>query len=160
MKHIFNPDIYESTVLICTNIFPELESQEYGACSFKLDNKLIKFRKAKVTPTKVGQFVTFWKRIGSGPIEPYDLSDEFDFLIVSVCKDKQVGQFVFSKTVLYKYGVISSNKIGGKRAIRVYPPWDVTDNSQAKKTQDWQINYFVEVHPKFDIEYLIKLLNL
>jgi hypothetical protein len=25
-------------------------------------------------PTKVGQFVTLWKRLGRGPIQPFDLS--------------------------------------------------------------------------------------
>ncbi len=28
--------------------------------------------------------------------------------------------------------------------IRVYPPWDITTSAQAKKTQTWQLAYFLE----------------
>jgi hypothetical protein len=34
---------------------------------------------------------------------------------------------------------------GGKRAIRVYPPWDKAESRQAEKTQKWQLEYFVEI---------------
>jgi len=27
----------------------------------------------------------------------------------------------------------------------VYPPWDITTNKQAKKTQAWQLEYFLDV---------------
>ena len=40
----------------------EVESSEYQACSFKVNNKIVKYRHAKITPTKNGQFVTIWKR--------------------------------------------------------------------------------------------------
>lgn len=60
----------------------ESESQDYSACTFQTGNKSIHFRKAKITPKKIGQFVTFWKRTGSGPIAPYDLHDSFDLLVV------------------------------------------------------------------------------
>ncbi|MFQ6421766.1 MULTISPECIES: MepB family protein [unclassified Bacillus (in: firmicutes)] len=33
----------------------------------------------------------------------------------------------------------------GKRAIRVYPPWDKTTSRQAQKTQAWQLEYFLEI---------------
>ena len=60
--------VYEPSGFSCKNLVLEAESQEYGACEFEMNNKQIKFRVAKITPTKIGQFVTFWKRIGSGPI--------------------------------------------------------------------------------------------
>jgi hypothetical protein len=28
--------------------------------------------------------------------------------------------------------------------MRIYPPWDKADNSQAKKTQAWQLQYFIK----------------
>lgn len=142
---------YEPSGLTCHDVAQEAESQEYGACTFKMNNQRIIFRVAKITPTKIGQFVTFWKRIGSGPIMPYDMADHFDSLIVSVRNGEHFGQFAFPKAVLLAQGVISQNGIGGKRAIRVYPPWDATDSKQAKNTQAWQIQYFFQIHPEEEI---------
>lgn len=121
------------------------ESAEYGACAFRLNNFSVLFRVAKITPTKIGQFVTLWKRIGNGPIQPYDISDLVDFFIVSTRKDNHFGQFVFPKSVLYAQRVLSIKGKGGKRAIRVYPPWDKTSSRQAKKTQQWQMEYFLKI---------------
>lgn len=144
--------IYEPSGLILDNLVKEKESDEYGAFTFEINNKRIAFRVAKITPTKIGQFVTFWKRIGSGPIMPYDINDPFDFLVVSVRNDQHFGQFIFPNTVLLKKGVLSQNDLGGKRAIRVYPPWDVTDSRQAKSTQAWQLMYFFEITHNNDID--------
>jgi hypothetical protein len=121
--------VYSVCSFITSDFSKEVESSEYGACDFKLSNKKIKFRIAKITPKKVGQFVTLWKRIGSGPILPYDLEDPFDFYVVSVRTCEGFGQFVFPKNVLYDRGIISKDGRGGKRAMRVYPPWDIAVNS-------------------------------
>jgi len=150
---------YELSGLICAEFEQEAESKEYGACSFKLNGKSIRFRIAKITPTKIGQFVTFWKRIGSGPIMPYDTADSFDFLVVSVRAADRSGQFVFPKNVLRQKGFVSIEGKGGKRAMRVYPPWDIADNPQAKKTQAWQLMYFVEMQPNFSIDQIQKLFS-
>ena len=138
--------IYDPLGWKCENIKEDSESKEYGACSFVMNGKKIIFRIGKITPTKVGQFVTFWKRIGKSPIMPYDVSDNFDFLVVSVCDKNRYGQFVFPKDVLYEKGIVSKNSLGGKRAMRIYPIWDVADNVQAKRTQAWQMKYFFEIH--------------
>ena len=45
-----------------SNIEIEKESSEYCAHRFEINNKKILFRQAKITPTKIGQFVTLWKR--------------------------------------------------------------------------------------------------
>ncbi len=137
--------VYEPAGLVFKNLVKDTESQDYAACTFALDKKIIKFRVAKITPTKIGQFVTFYKRSSSGPIEPYDLSDQFDLLVVSVRDGEKFGQFVFPKNVLYEKDILSKDGVGGKRAMRVYPPWDIVDNLQAKKTQAWQLKYFFEV---------------
>ena len=150
---------YELISLRCIDIVPSVESKDYGACTFTLGYKNIIFRVAKKTPTKVGQFVTFWKRIGSGPIMPYDCADSFDFFVVSVRSGKNFGQFVFPKHILWEKGVISKERKGGKRAIRVYPPWDTTDNAQAIKTQAWQQNYFFEILPTLDIITMQRLFS-
>lgn len=56
------------------------ESKEYGACTFSINNQLVIFRAAKITPTKTDQFVVLWKRIGGGPIIPYDMADPMHYL--------------------------------------------------------------------------------
>jgi hypothetical protein len=122
----------------------ELESTEYGACRFILNNSNIVFRTAKITPTKTGQFVTLWKRINQGPIQPFDSLDSIDLFIISVRKDNQFGLFIFPKSLLITKEIVSDKK-EGKRAIRVYPPWDITTSKQAQKTQKWQLNYFLEI---------------
>lgn len=135
--------IYVPCGLSLQHFIPEAESQEYSACSFTLNGHRIQFRSSKITPTKIGQFVTFWKRFGSGPIMPVDAADTFDFLIVNVRTINQFGQFIFPKEVLLTQGYISKNGIGGKRAMRVYPSWDKPDSKQAIKTQTWQLQYFI-----------------
>lgn len=137
---------YEPYGLIIQNFRPEIESKEYGAAEFELNHQRIKFRVAKITPTKTGQFVTLWKRIGKSPIMPFDLDDPHDLFVISVRAPNHFGQFVFPKSVLYEKGVLSKGGLGGKRAMRVYPPWDIAENPQAKKTQAWQLPYFFEIH--------------
>lgn len=151
--------VYEPANLFCNNIMCEKESQEYGACSFEMNNKIINFRVAKITPTKIGQFVTMWKRIDNGPIMPYDLSDALDFFVIATHNGKHFGQFVFPKNILYEKGFISKDGKGGKRAMRVYPSWDIADSFQAKKTQAWQLIYFFEIQNNIDIFKIQKLFS-
>lgn len=167
MKHhnVAHPDllaaqksVYDPMGLTCSKLMPEAESREYGACTFEINNKTIKFRVAKITPTKIGQFVTFWKRIGDGPIMPYDIADPVDLFIVSVRSGQKLGQFIFPKNILCQKGFVSKVGIGGKRAMRVYPPWDITNSPQAKKTQAWQLMYFFEIYPTIDTTIVQKLL--
>jgi hypothetical protein len=136
---------YEPSGLMMDHFAIEEESEEYAASEFTMNHRSIKFRVAKITPTKIGQFVTLWKRIGSGPIQPFDMSDPFDLFVISVRTPEYFGQFVFPKLVLYEKGIVSKDGKGGKRAIRVYPPWDITDNKQAIETQKWQLSYFFEI---------------
>lgn len=146
--------VYEPLGFTCQNIAKEMESAEYGAYTFELNSKRIKFRVAKITPTKVGQFVTLWKRNGTGPILPYDLADSIDLFVINVRHAKHIGQFVFPKAVLYEKGIVSKENKGGKRAMRVYPAWDITNNRQAAKTQAWQLMYFFEYQIDGDIDIM------
>jgi hypothetical protein len=153
--------VYGPCGLIWKNLVKEAESQEYGACIFEMNNMRVKYRVGKITPTKIGQFVTLWKRIGDGVILPHDLADPFDVFIVSVRDQEHFGQFVFPKAVLLEKGIVSKEGIGGKRAMRIYPPWDLTVSQQAKKSQAWQLMFFFEIHPNrsLDIPRMMKLLN-
>ena len=154
--------IYDPCHFTCSELIMETESAEYGAYTFELNGLVIRFRIAKTTPTKTGQFVTLWKRIGNGPIQPYDLSDSVDFFVISTRKDSHFGQFVFPKSALCQHNIVSIKGQGGKRAIRVYPPWDNALNKQAQKTQAWQMNYFLEIplHEPIDYDLACKLYSL
>lgn len=135
--------VYKPLGITFQNLKIEDESAEYGASEFTINRHSIKFRVGKITPTKVGQFVTFWKRTGKGPILPYAFNDSFDFLFVSVRAENHFGQFVFPKAVLLEKGIVACIEKEGKRAMRIYPPWEKVDNSQAKKTQNWQLEHFI-----------------
>lgn len=140
-KHL----LFDKCDFVLLDPLAEKESTEYNAYQFQLNNLKVVFRTAKITPTKIGQFVTLWKRIGSGPIQPFDFSDAVDLFVVNVKSDNRFGQFVFPKSVLLEQGVLTSNVKEGKRAIRVYPPWDITISKQAQKTQQWQLKYFLNI---------------
>ncbi|WP_430412560.1 MepB family protein [Kordia sp.] len=121
------------------------ESTEYEACTFQLESSQIISRTAKITPKKVGQFVTIWKRNLAGITTPFHESDTFDFLVINVQKDESFGQFVFPKSILIQKRIIATTTKDGKRGIRVYPPWDLPTSKQAIKTKAWQLNYFLPI---------------
>lgn len=125
-----------------TNLIKDQECEAYLGYSFHLESLRIKYRKAKITPTKTGQFVTLWKRNVEGKTIAFHEVDPFDFYLIETKKDMQHGLFVFPKKVLVQQQILSSIK-EGKRGFRVYPIWDVAENKQAKKTQVWQSNYFI-----------------
>lgn len=137
--------LYQPLGWACSAPEAEAESADYGAHVLTVGGLRVRFRAAKVTPTKLGQFVTLWKRVGRGPIQPLDAADPLDCCVVSVRHGAQCGQFVFSMAVLRQHGVVSVEGRGGKRALRVYPPWDVTTSRQAEKTQQWQQECFVDL---------------
>jgi hypothetical protein len=145
--------VYKPNKLNYTRPIMEAESTEYGAYIFELNGLSIRFRVAKITPTKIGQFVTLWKRTANGPIQPFDAAEPIDLFIISTRKDNHFGQFIFSKKILCDFDIISKNNKGGKRAIRVYPPWDKTTSKQAQRTQKSQLNYFLEIPQNKAVDY-------
>ena len=124
------------------------EAREYGGLRFTLAGRKVVFRVAKVTPTKVGQFVTLWKRPCPGcEIAPLDSADDIDFVVVHVSAEGHCGQFVFDRETLLSQGVFAINGRGGKRAFRVYPPWSQPVARQARQSQTWQAECFVAITP-------------
>ena len=133
------------------NLVKENEGNEYLAYRFELNKRKVIFRNAKITPTKIGQFVTLWKRNERGLTQPYELSDDLDLVIINTEFENRTGQFIFPKSVLLNQGIISGSLKQGKRGIRVYPCWDTTNNKQAEKTQKWQLEYFLDISQENDI---------
>lgn len=157
-----NNTVFKPCNLDAQNIIKEAESSEYLAHRFQLNGKNVVFRKAKITPTKVGQFVACWKRNDAGITVPFDLMDDFDCFLIYVETKNKNGFFVFSKPILLNNKIISGEKSSGKRGFRLYPPWNLGLNKQAERTQHWQNKCFFEMTLKsnLDFEYLDKLLVL
>lgn len=143
--HLLDEVVFKTCGFALSNVIEEVESREYAASTFQLDGRNVKFRVAKITPAKVGQFVTIWKRNKEGITEPCSISDDIDFYIIVTRSKDGVGAFLFPKKTLHEKGVLSGGKSAGKRGIRVYPAWDVTGNKQAQGSQKWQVEYFVDL---------------
>lgn len=141
-------------------LIEEPEAKEYSGYQVKFNQQKIIFRTAKITPTKIGQFVTVWKRNGKGITEPYHENDSVDYYVIFTKKEKELGCFIFSKAVLIKQGIISTDKKDGKRGFRVYPSWDTASNTQAIKTQKWQHDFFIDFSNDKKLEQKFKTLLL
>jgi hypothetical protein len=159
---LINESIFQVCGIEFGNVKTELESQEYFAQTFDLNKQKVKFRIAKITPTKTGQFVTIWKRNENGITEPHNVEDEFEFYIIATRQEEKFGIFIFNKTILSENKILTNKNGEGKRGIRVYPNWNITENKQAQKTQNWQTKCFIEIgnDNQIEIEKAKKLLNL
>ena len=78
-------------------------------------------------------------------------------MVVNCRTENHFGQFVFPKFVLLKQGVSTTESKEGKRAMRVYPSWDIVQNVQAEKTQKWQLEYFIDFTNTIDIHRINNL---
>lgn len=153
----FAARIYDQCNFQITDFVKHNESQEYDGCEFLLNNKKIIYRTSKITPKKVGQFVTFWKRNKNGITEPFSEIETLNYYVINVQRDNKKGQFIFPKSILIEKGILSTLKKEGKRGFRVYPIWDKTMSKQAIVTQNWQLNYFFEINENLDLEIVKKL---
>jgi len=155
-----NLKVYDGCQFEIKAVTIEKEGKEYSAAQFELNDSKVISRTAKITPTKTGQFVTFWKRNKQGVTEPYKESDDFDFYVVNVKNDLEFGQFVFPKSILIKKGIISTELKDGKRGFRVYPDWSSVNSKQAIQTKKWQSHYFYRVDNSLDYKIVKKLYSM
>jgi hypothetical protein len=157
-----NTTLFSALNFEIKEITEEKESREYEAYTFRLDTFRVLFRKAKITPTKTGQFVTIWKRNAKGITQPYEFTDDFGFMVITTQSEHHSGVFIFPKSILLQKDIIIGPSNKGKRGIRVYPSWDTVTNKQAEKTQKWQLDYFLETTTEntIDIEKARKIFSL
>ncbi len=108
-----------------------------------MDNQvdILKFV-AKITPVKVGFFVSIWKRNDQGITVPQDISDYWEFMIIECQDQENSGYFKFPKDILVQKNIVSGPNNRGINETKVYPSWVKTTNCSAIKTQIWQLNYF------------------
>ncbi|WP_077318275.1 MepB family protein [Virgibacillus proomii] len=162
-----NKIIYKPNHLTLELVQEERQNSKYGAGTFKLSSglasKSIRFRVANITPTKIGQFVAFWEKDRNNKNQPYSFEEAHDLLVITTFKnDKEFGQFIFPKEILFKQNILRSSSTKGKMAIRVYPRWDIPTSKQAMKTQEWQLPYFVDMSDqnKLQIDKMLELYSL
>lgn len=132
-------------------------SEKYAGCCFNIKQQRIIFRVANVTPTKIGNFVALWKKsthqLTKNKNLPYNYA-EVDFCVIYTENHQYSGVFVFPSDVLVQYGILSAhNEVGGKLGFRLYPEWDIPTNNQARKTQHWQLAYFINLSDKQLVDY-------
>jgi hypothetical protein len=141
-----NKKYYEPNQFIIRAIQEEAQNSDYGAGTFQLNSKTVRFRVAKKTPTKIGQFVAFWEKDRNHKNQAYSYEKATDLLVINTFTSKNnFGQFVFPKEVLLKQNILKTATTKGKMAIRVYPIWEKPTSKQAIETQKWQLEYFVEL---------------
>lgn len=136
--------IFDRLELHITDLTKEAECEEYAGYNFKFGPFSIKFRKARITPKKTGQFVTLWKRNPqTKETEPFTSADTFDFLIIFTEDKYQQDFFFFSRNTLVQHKILTASSQTGKRGFRVYAAWDTPGNKQAEKTGIWQKKSFI-----------------
>ncbi|MEK4563534.1 MepB family protein [Alkalihalobacillus sp. FSL R5-0424] len=144
---------------ILENLVIEDCNKDYEGFSIHIDGVLFRSRLAKATPKKKGYFVAVWLKDNQGINQAYSEDQTPDKTIISVIDETlhMKGQFVFPKEELIKRGITKTESQKGKMAFRVYPDWVTGLNATAKKTQDWQSLYFIDLsdhQPVKEIELL------
>jgi len=149
-----NEIFYEPNHLTIKAIREETQNSDYGAGVFQLNSKSVRFRVAKVTPTKIGQFVAFWEKDLDNKNQAFSYENATDLLVINTFSNdnQSFGQFVFPKEVLVEKNILKTATAKGKMAIRVYPSWDTPTSKQAIATQKWQLPYFVVMDNKNSLQ--------
>lgn len=151
---------YDRNNLEILNFNPNLGYKSSLASSFVINDFIIEHRVAKITPKKIGQFVSIWKRDAYGKTAPFSINDSLDFLIISLKEKDKMGQFIFPRKILIEEGIIESKDKKGKMGIRVYPPWVKPENNQAIKSQKWQILFFYDFNNEKSIRDLKNIFEI
>ena len=88
--------IFSKLNVVISHLKPDSECEDYLGYNFQINHLNFKFRKAKITPKKIGQFVTLWKRNPeSKQTEPFSSEDVFDFYIIACECEGKFGFFLF-----------------------------------------------------------------
>ena len=161
-----NTTIYHSIGMNINSIIEESQNHDYGAGKFDIDTgtnvRAVRFRVAKITPTKLGQFVSCWEKDIHNKNTAYTNQNAPDLLVITVFSIHGVfGQFVFPKNILLSKNILRTDTTQGKMAFRVYPSWVQVVSQSAVQTQRWQLDYFFEVNDisKLPTQRILALYN-
>ena len=137
--------LYKPNNLIIKDENEEKQNSDYGAGILQLNSKSIRFRVAKITPHKIGQFVAFGEKDRRNKNQPFSYDESPDLVVINTFTGENFGQFIFPKDILVKKGILKTDEQKGKMGMRVYPRWDIPVNKQAISTQKWQLDYFIDI---------------
>jgi len=178
----FVPAGYQITQKVELDSIPE--SSKYEALNFSLNDRSIVYRKGKITSDRPGAFLAVWQRPSSEDLnsnKPIPLtSNDLDYLFIHVESHSNIseglehkskyGMFIFPVSLLIEKGILASVKSKGKTGFRVFPPWSEDRggagtkvfSESGKKTQRWQIPFFLDIDENGLIDYceLKKLLQI
>lgn len=132
----------------------EQQNSDYEGATFLLQGRIYRSRLAKCTPKKKGYFVAVWEKDETGTNQAFNYDNAPYMLVIFVIDSEKLGLFAFPNTVLLTKGILKSTTQKGKMAFRVYPNWVTDLNVTAKKTQNWQRDYFLDITNGFEIEQL------
>lgn len=121
------------------------QQSDYESAHVEINGERWHIRTARVTPTKPGAFVAFWRRALSGSTEPFSDDSDFAGLLVFVVDGAKFGVFRFTREHLQSRGITSAHSAPGKRGFRVYPSWCESLNPQATRTQRAQAAAFSDL---------------
>jgi len=154
---LVNQVLKYNTDVAINNLVIEDQNSEYEGITFQIDKFTYRSRLAKITPKKKGYFVVFWKKDMDNKNIPFEYSESPDKLIITIIDGQHQGQFIFPKEILRDKGILSYDNKLGKMALRVYPSWVDNLNPNARKTQLWQLPYFM-VHQEQQITEFVQSL--
>lgn len=137
--------VYRPNHFTIRGVQEECQNSEYGAGVFQLGAKSVRFRVAKITPTKKGQFVALWEKDENNKNQPFSYDSSPDLVVINVFTEHHFGQFILPKTILASKNILKTTRTNGKMAFRVYPSWDTPTSQQAVATQKWQSDFFIDL---------------
>ena len=108
-----NNIVYKPNNLMITNLKEEKQNAEYAGCLFHLNNKTIRFRKSKVTPNKIGQFV-FWEKDENMRNRAFSYEAAPDLLVITCIADNKLGNLFFLKRFFLKKNIENTKVKQGK----------------------------------------------
>lgn len=152
-----NDNFYKPNNLMIKDIQEEIQNKKYGSGIFRINSKTVRFRVARKTPKKIGQFVVCWEKGSDNKNQAYSYENATDLLVINTFgSNHKFGQFIFSKDILLKHNILKTETSNGKMAIRVYPSWDILTSKQAIATQRWQLPYFINLNHTSSLQELGK----
>lgn len=142
------------SIAVLSNYFGEIEiiksepyNSDYEGIVLRSlrDNLIIRSRLAKLTPKKIGYFTVFWDKDSDKKNQPFYADTSPEFLVIVVSDQLKKGLFLLPKKVAAEKKIYSTNENKGKMAMRFYPSWCTGLNKTARKTQQWQAEYFINL---------------